>query len=824
MNISFSWLKEFVQIPDTLSAQDIARELTYRVAEVEGVVQSNPYLDNVVVGKIDAINAHPNADKLRCCQVNVGNEILPIVCGGSNLEVGQYVAVAKVGARVLWHGEGEPVTLVETAIRGEKSMGMICGADEIGLSSMFPKQSEKEIVDLGSVIPAKAGIQVVGTPLAQLLRLDDVVFEMDNKALSNRPDLFGHYGVAREVAAVFGLPLNPYKTKEIKSGKAVDLSVDVEDAVLCPRYTAIVMDNVTVGPSPEWLRSRIERIGLRSINNIVDVSNYIMFELGQPTHIFDALRLENPKSKIQNPKYEVVVRRAKAGETLEALDEKTYKLTPEMLVIADSEKPLAIAGIMGGMHSGVSESTTRIVIESATFDPMSIRTTSTALGLRSDASTRFEKSQDPHNTLVALERIVELVQQVSPNATVVSRVVDSAPKMKGETTIIFSTDRARMLLGASIDDAEMKRILTALGFDIGKHKAGWEVTVPSWRATKDVRIFEDLVEEIARVYGYEHISATLPDLSIAPPVQESLYTLTRDVRDTLIYTHRASECLLYSFVSESSVTMLDEDPNTYLALANPIAKDRPLIRRTLLPNMLQTLADNQHRSSNLRLFEIGKVFVKEETGDFADTTETSTLPKQDTHLLIATTALGDESPYTAVFEMLRQTLSSRGYKLRVVATPHAHLHGGRSASVYVGNICIGTMGELHPTYQSRFGLNWRTAVAEVNLSLLLTAPTVSSGYTPLPAYPTVTRDIAFVVSTSTTHDQLIRTISRVHPLIRSAMLFDVYQGKGVEEGKKSVGYRLTYRSDEKTLETKEIDDAHAAVIAALQKEFAIEVR
>lgn len=813
MNISFSWLKEFVRIPDTLSAHDIARDLTYRVAEVEGVVQSNPYLDNVVVGHIDAINPHPNADKLRCCQVNVGNEILPIVCGGSNLEVGQYVAVAKVGARVLWHGEGEPVTLVETAIRGEKSMGMICGADEIGLSAMFPKQSEKEIVDFASL---KAQC-VAGLPVAQLLGLDDVVLEMDNKSLSNRPDLFGHYGVAREVAAVFGLPLNPYKTKDIKTGKAVDLSVDVEDAVLCPRYTAVVMDNVTVGPSPEWLRSRIERIGLRSINNIVDVSNYIMFELGQPTHCFDAAAFAHQTTNI-------VVRRAKAGETLTALDEKTYELTPEMLVIADSEKPLAIAGIMGGMHSGVSDSTTRIVIESATFDPMSIRTTSTALGLRSDASTRFEKSQDPHNALVALERIVELVQQVSPNATVASRVVDSAPKMTAETTIIFSPDRARMLLGASIDDTEMKRILTALGFDIGKHKAGWEVTVPSWRATKDVRIFEDLVEEIARVYGYEHISATLPDLSIAPPVQESLYTLIRGVRDTLIYTHRASECLLYSFVSESSVTMLDEDPNTYLALANPIAKDRPLIRRTLLPNMLQALADNQHRSSTLRLFEIGKVFVKEETGDFADTTETSTLPKQDTHLLIATTALGDESPYTAVFEMLRQTLSSRGYKLRVVATPHAHLHGGRSASVYVGNICIGTMGELHPTYQSRFGLNWRTAVAEVNLSLLLTAPTVSSGYTPLPAYPTVTRDIAFVVSISTTHDQLTRTISRVHPLIRSVSLFDVYQGKGVEEGKKSVGYRLTYRSDEKTLETKEIDDAHAAVIAALQKEFAIEVR
>jgi phenylalanyl-tRNA synthetase beta chain len=718
MNISFSWLKEFVQIPDTLSAHDIARDLTYRVAEVEGVVQSNPYLEHVVVGKIDSISAHPNADKLRCCQVNVGSEILPIVCGGSNLEVGQYVAVAKVGARVLWHGQGEPVTLTETAIRGEKSMGMICGADEIGLSAMFPKQSEKEIVDFASL---KAQC-VAGMPVAQLLGLDDVVLEMDNKSLSNRPDLFGHYGVAREVAAVFGIPLNPYKTKEIKSGKAVDLSVKVEDAMLCPRYTAVVLDNVVVGPSPEWLRSRIERIGLRSINNVVDVSNYIMFELGQPTHCFDAAAFAHQKT-------DIIVRRAKAGETLEALDEKTYELTSEMLVIADSEKPLAIAGIMGGMHSGVSESTTRIVIESATFDPMSVRTTSTALGLRSDASTRFEKSQDPQNALVALERIVELVQQVSPTATVVSRVSDSAPKMKAETTIVFSPDRARMLLGASIDDAEMKRILTALGFEIGKHKAGWEVTVPSWRATKDVRIFEDLVEEIARIYGYEHISATLPDLRITPPVQEPLYLLTRAVRDTLVSTHRATECLLYSFVSEHSVTMLDEDSSSYLALANPIAKDRPLIRRTLLPNMLLALADNQHRATTLRLFEIGKVFVKEETGDFADTTETSTLPKQDTHLLIASSALGDESPYTVVFEMLKSTLATRGYKVRVVAASHPHLHGGRSASVFVGNVCIGTIGELHPTYQSRAGLNWRTAVAEVNLSLLLGAPSTCLLYT-----------------------------------------------------------------------------------------------
>src|SRR3989338_5643835 len=380
MLISFNWLKQHVTLPNSATPFEVAEKLKLSTVEVEGIKHQGKHLENIVVGKILSCEKHPNADKLKVCSVDVGKEKVTIVCGGSNVADGMMVVVAKSGAKVKWHGEGDLVELKPTVIRGVESNGMICGADEVGLLELFPKKEEKEIVDLsGRKLKA-------GEPLAAALSLSDVIFEIDNKSLSNRPDLWGHYGIAREVAALFGREVAAYAVPEIKEGKEVKLSVKVEDEKLCPKYLAVAVSGIKIEESPAWLKERLAAVGLRPINNIVDITNFVMLDLGQPMHAFDAAQIVNTKSG-----QKIIVRHAGDGEEFTTLDGKKHKLDSNMLVIANAEKAVALAGVMGGLASGVNDNTTSIVFESANFDAASIRRTSTKLGLRTDSSARFEK-------------------------------------------------------------------------------------------------------------------------------------------------------------------------------------------------------------------------------------------------------------------------------------------------------------------------------------------------------------------------------------------------------------------------------------------------
>jgi phenylalanyl-tRNA synthetase beta chain len=394
------------------------------------------------------------------------------------------VALAGIGAKVKWHGEGELVELKPVEIRGVPSEGMICGADEIGLLELFPKKEEKEIVDL-THLTAKPG-----TALAVALGLDDVVFEIDNKSLSNRPDLWGHYGIAREVAALFGKSLKPYqakniKTREHKNTKALSLMVEVEDKKLCPRYMAVAVNGISVGDSPEWMQTKLRAAGVRPVNVLVDITNYVMMEVGQPMHVFDADRLHKNMKALKNESG-IVVRRAKEGEMLKALDGKEYKLTTDMLVIADTEKPLAIAGVMGGEASGVTGETASVIFEAATFDSVSIRKTSTALGLRSDSSARFEKSLPPEHAEIALKKAVELTLALVPGSRVASVVVDKKVPVKKRAPIVIPFALLSKKLGISVKTKEISTILTHLGFSVRASKAAHTITVPAWRA-KDIQ-------------------------------------------------------------------------------------------------------------------------------------------------------------------------------------------------------------------------------------------------------------------------------------------------------------------------------------------------
>lgn len=808
MKISLSWLQEFVDIKN-IDPQEIAKKLTLSTVEVEGVRRLGEGLEHIVVGKITKIEKHPNADKLNVCTVDVGRKNLNIVCGGSNVREGTKVVLAQIGAKVRWHGQGDLVELQPVEIRGVASEGMICASDEIGLADIFPKKEEKEILDL-SHLDAKQG-----EPVAAALGLDDVIFEIDNKSLSNRPDLWGHYGIAREVAALFKKPLRPYQTKAIekskKQGTRVTVIVDVQEKKLCPRYMAAVIDGVDVGSSPLWLQSRLRAVGVRPINTIVDITNYVMMEVGQPMHAFD-----HSKFKIQNSK-QIVVRRAGTGERLLALDGKEYELTKDMLVIADTENSIAIAGVMGGEDSGVTEKTHTIIFESANFDPVSIRRTSTALGLRSESSARFEKGLSPDRAELALKKAVELTLALCPGARVVSSVVDKKVMTKKRLPLTMTPEDIEKKLGVRIPATEIATILTRLGFEVRKKKSSFHVTVPLWR-TKDITIPEDVIEEIVRVYGYDKIPTTLPTFPIAPPSPNPLRILERRVRELLAYEHGFTEVYNYSFLSPEWITRVGLDPVNHLELDNPIAKDRPLLRRTLKPGLVENIESNLHRYSSVKLFEIGRTYLGELLEDG--------LPQQPTMLGIAYAEQGQETPFFTISHALRTVFARLGTDVHYEKsdTIGSLYHPGRSAFVVIAGKKVGSIGELHPAVAKRLGIGARVAIAEVALTAIGPFVKDVSSYHPIGAYPAVTRDIACIVDQITQHEKIVAAIRAVDPLIVRVELFDVFIGGSVPEDKKSMAYHIVYQSAERTLSALEVEDIHRRVSNKLSETMGAVIR
>ena len=530
MLISKQWLNDFVDLPDTLDPQELLELLTLHTVEIEGFTAIAEALDNIVVGEVKSVEKHPDADALQLCQVFDGEVDVQIVCGGSNVVNGMKVALGKIGAKVQWHGEGELVELKKTKIRGETSFGMICASTEIGLGEQFPQNDEKEILDL-SEITARAG-----TPLADALKLHDVVFEVDNKSMTHRPDLWGHYGIAREIAALQRKTLKQYPEVAIASAKDVKISIDIEDKEDCSRYIAVAMDGIQVEDSPLWLKQRLEAVGLSSINSIVDVTNYVMMELGQPMHAFDFDEIKNDDDSVK-----ICIRRARPDEPFTSLDETDHELTTEDIVIGGVHEVLALAGVKGSNNSGITEDTKRIVLESARFEPITVRRTAARHKLRTDASSRFEKSLDPEMAMMAMKRAVMLIQELYPDARVISNIADSYPHKSKPISLTVSHEYIVAVIGENIDKKTIVSHLSALGFGVKEKKGEYKIDVPSWRATKDISIQEDIVEEIARMHGYDNIAAKLPHMSIAPAPLDELTELKRNIRITCAGSLRLTE-------------------------------------------------------------------------------------------------------------------------------------------------------------------------------------------------------------------------------------------------------------------------------------------
>ncbi|MCB9798487.1 phenylalanine--tRNA ligase subunit beta [Candidatus Nomurabacteria bacterium] len=809
MLVSRKWLQDYVFLPDSLDSADLANDLTIHTVEVEEVKKQSEGLEGVVVGKILSIEKHPESTKLSIAQVDVGEEKPRQILFGTlaEMHVGRRTAVA-LAPTVL---QGKEINKIKIA--GQVSEGMLCLYQELGL------RDEDEPLEA----PEFDKDVKLGTPVTHALGLDDVIIDIDNKSMTHRPDLWGHYGIARELSAIYRKKLEKYDPPKIQEGKDVKIEVDIKNPEVCGRYMAVVVDGVKIEPSPQWLQDRLVAVGLRPINNIVDITNYVMYDLGKPIHAFDAEGLSGNKEGQIN----IEVRFADDDEQITTLDDSEHILGKENLLITSCDIPVALAGVMGCLDSSVHDETQRIVFESAHFDPTNIRRTSMRLGLRSDSSARFEKSIDPTSCEDSLRRAVELTLQLCPEAKVVSNVADAKSFKLSQGPIELSLEFLRRKMGVEISEKQAVDILERLGFEVKTKKNSLLVTVPTWRATKDVSIADDLVEEIARMYGYGNIEAILPTYEGAPPSKSPFKIAQKTARRVLAYEKSFTETYNYSFESPEWLKRIGEDISHYIRLDNPVAKDRPLVRRHLYPNLLSNVANNLHRRDTVKLFEIGKVFHREDPGERIHPTSSDLLPRQDLFLGIAYADKKDQTPFLVVADAARAVLDQMGvedYIIEKFSMPVDFVHNGRCAQILVDGEQIGVITEFHPVALQRLDIDHRVACAELVLSKIALLAGDSVHYQPIPEFPSITRDIAFVVDASAVHAQIVNELEAASDLIESIELFDVYSGEHVDAGHKSMAYKIVYRSKEKTLTSDEIEKEHAKVLGMLEKKFSAKMR
>lgn len=794
MLISKEWLSDFVDLAGRRD-EDIAKIFTLRTAEVEGIVREGEVLDNICVGVIGEIGPHPKADRLRICLVDVGEHVpLQIVCGGSNLEIGQKVALARIGARVQWHGEGELITLEPAEIRGIKSDGMICGADEIGLAADFPKGGEKEILDL-SHLKAKAG-----TPLAQALGKNGVLFELDNKALSNRPDLWGLRGLAREFGAVLDAKVSLPAAKTVKGKSDVALDVSVEDGALCSRYQAVVLSGVAATPSPAWMQKRLIVSGVRPINALVDVTNYVMLETGQPLHAFD----------FNSAGGKIVVRKAHAGEKINALDGKTYDIPAGGLVVATKKDVIAVAGVIGGAQHAVSDATTSVVIESANFSGSSVRQTSTRMRVRTESSSRFEKSLDANNTELGLARAVELLLQIFPEARVVSKVVDQKKSVPKPGTLDLSQEDLVRSVGVGITLGTAKKILGQLGFASKGDSKKIRVTIPIFRL-KDIKGTHDLIEEVVRLVGYENIPSELPAIALRNIEELPVVAMQYRIKELCAFRHALTEVNTYAYVRPQTAALFGFALENLIELANPLSSERPYLAPSLVMNLAEVVEKNQRTQDRVAIFEIAKVFSHD---------------AQPTKLGIALSDKRSKNNFADVREIVSRLGRELGYEF-TVAVP-AEYEGwwkrGSVGLVMCNGFTVGAISALDTSVRGKMGIERDVVFAEIDLSMALAIKPAAKTYVQTSAFQGSVRDVAAVVAETVTADALCAAVSGAHVFVRDVQIFDIFRSAQIGESKKALAFHVTYRSDDHTLTGEELDAAHAAVVAVVTKKFDAHIR
>ena len=796
MILSREWLGEFTDVGH-ITDKEFAEAMTLSGSKVETYASMKDEIKNVVVGRVEAIERHPDSDHLWVCQINTGDETVQIVTGAQNVHAGDLVPVAKhksllPGGKKIEKGK----------LRGVESLGMLCSLGELGLDTHdFP-----DAIENGIWIITEEDAKV-GMDIRELIGAFDTQVEFE--ITPNRPDCLSVIGLAREAAATFGTELKLHTPVVNGSGgKASDyVSVTIENPELCPRYTARVVKNVKIGPSPRWMRRRLRASGVRPISNIVDITNYVMLEYGQPMHAFDFSCVEGGK---------IVVRTAREGESITTLDGKPHALSTSMLCICDENKPVCVAGVMGGANSEIIGDTGVVLFEAANFSGPSVRRTSNALGTRTDSSGRFEKGLDVMNTMAAVNRACELVELLGCGE-VVDGVVDVFPAPPAEKIVKLEPDKVNGLLGTDVSEAEMRRILEKLDFTLD----GDDILVPSFRG--DVEHYSDIAEEVARFYGYNNIPITLQG-GAASVGGYSPAQLSERALGAVCRANGYSEIITYSFVSPSSLDKISipaESPlRDFYRILNPLGEDTSVMRTSALPSMLDILGRNRaNRNDVVRLYEIAKIYLKpvdDSNGRYARE------PK-----ILSLGAYGggmDFYKLKGAVESILEAMRIEGAEYAAVRDNPSY-HPGRCASVSVNGKTLGVFGQVHPSVQKNYGSDLELYAAELSLDALIENQGAEPTYKALPRFPAVTRDIAVVADRDITVGEIEKTIRVAGgELLRDVRLFDVYEGPGILPGKRSTAYSMTLRSDEGTLTDDHADEVMANVLTALREKLGAERR
>lgn len=798
MLISNEWLKEYVTIDDSVS--DLAERITRTGIEVDDLIDYTKDIKNLVVGFVKSKEKHPDADKLNVCQVDIGeDEPVQIVCGAPNVDAGQYVIVAKVGGRL-----PGGIKIKRAKLRGERSEGMICSLQEIGISSNYiPKSFESGIYVFSES-------QVPGTDALQALYLDDQVMEFD--LTPNRADALSMIGTAYEVAALYNTKMTKPETtsNELELSANDELTVTIENEDKVPYYSARVVHDVTIEPSPIWMQARLKKTGIRPINNVVDISNYVLLEYGQPLHMFDQDAIGSQQ---------IVVRQANEGEKMTTLDDTERELLTSDIVITNGQTPIALAGVMGGDFSEVKEQTSNIVIEGAIFDPVSIRHTSRRLNLRSESSSRFEKGIATEFVDEAVDRACYLLQTYA-NGKVLKDRVSSGELGAFITPIDITADKINRTIGFDLSQNDIVTIFNQLGFDTEINDDVITVLVPSRR--KDITIKEDLIEEVARIYGYDDIPSTLPvfDKVTSGQLTDRQYK-TRMVKEVLEGAG-LDQAITYSLVSKEDATAFSMQQRQTIDLLMPMSEAHASLRQSLLPHLIEAASYNVARKNkDVKLFEIGNVFFANGEGELPDQVEY--LSGILTGDYVVNQWQGKKE--TVDFYLAKGVVDRVSEKLNLEFSYRRAdidgLHPGRTAEILLENKVVGFIGELHPTLAADNDLK-RTYVFELNFDALMAVSVGYINYQPIPRFPGMSRDIALEVDQNIPAADLLSTIhAHGGNILKDTLVFDVYQGEHLEKGKKSIAIRLNYLDTEETLTDERVSKVQAEIEAALIEQGAV---
>lgn len=811
MKVSLNWIRDYVQLPADADLKKLAYDLTMSTVEVEDTIELAKQFDHMVVGVINTIQQHPNADKLRVCMTDIGGRVESIVCGGSNLREGMKVAVALPGAVCRWHGEGEPVEIKKSKLRGVDSYGMICGAVEIGLADLFPTKEEAHILDL-SDFDAPAG-----TPLADALDLNDIILEIDNKSMTNRPDLWGHYGIAREIAALYDLPMKAFPHFDRNVANTAGFHVTVEDTERCPRYLSAQIEGLSVKPAPYQMQSRIWKVGMRPINALVDITNYVMLATGQPTHAFDSDHIAG----------HVIVRRAGEGEKLLLLNGKELALSGDDLVIADDAGVVGLAGVMGGAKDSILPETDKVILEVANFQAAGIRRTALRYDNRTEASARYEKAIDPERCDQAFDLSMQLLGQLYPEMKVTG-LVDEYPQHLKQAEIDVPLSWLERRLGKRLPPEEIRHKMELLGYGISFSGDNMHVVVPTWRSTGDVSIQADIMEEVARMYGYENFEAEPITTTFDGAINQLDKDLERRIKEYLAIRCGMQEIFTYPWMEESYVNAVLQSTEGILSLSTPPSPAERFVRSSLLPNLCKAVVKNERYFDEFSIFETAQVFRDENYTSPYDPREK--LPSQRKN--VAGAFVTTDKDITALFRKAKGVVEMMARYVHMETLTFRQTEKPVWADNVVWlNICrgegkVGDLALLSKKVSMACGIkNLNVMLFQLDQDSLVPLKSRTNTFTHMAEYPMTDYDISLLLDGSVQWKDVLQTVGGIKSeLLHGASFVDEYRGKQVPAGKKSLTLRLSIGSKEKTLTSSEIEEVASSVLNKIAKRFGAELR